>query len=94
MPDIVPPHGLTQEDEKDTERVQVSIKSAPNPRSHDLEKSSSIQARRGNRKPKGMTNKQRSKIQRGIEISDKLESKTSKRQTKKDKRQAAKKVYD
>ncbi|OAV87812.1 hypothetical protein PTTG_04058 [Puccinia triticina 1-1 BBBD Race 1] len=49
---------------------------------------------RTTRKPKALSNKQKLKIQRGVEISDRIQNKTSKKHTRKENRQAAKKIYE
>ncbi|POW01389.1 hypothetical protein PSTT_12484, partial [Puccinia striiformis] len=53
-----------------------------------------LKDKRTTRKPKSLSNKQKLKIQRGVEISDKLLNKSSKKHARKENRDAAKKIYE
>jgi hypothetical protein len=87
MQDVVP-HEPLMTNEESRNPTPTSTSTIKNSKQLDLKDS------RTTRKPKAMSNKQKLKIQRGVEISDRIQNKTSKKHARKENRQAAKKIYE
>ncbi|PLW19790.1 hypothetical protein PCANC_12628 [Puccinia coronata f. sp. avenae] len=86
MANVVPHEPLITEDEPRTLTATTSHKKVNH--AEHKERNKTI------KKGKALSNKQKMKIQRGVEISDKLYNKTHKKNERKENRLAAKKIYE
>ncbi|KNZ61085.1 hypothetical protein VP01_1454g5 [Puccinia sorghi] len=89
MPDVIPHDEPLEHQEASKMPVVASTKLSNQEPSRTTTTTTSMA-----RKPKSLTNKQKLKIQRGLEISDKLKNKASKKIARNLNRLTAKTIYD